>query len=72
MLLPPNREQYAIVNERIRPMLGYLNSLRRRLEQHPGVKLDDEILRAVTEAAGSMHTLSVKLHYKSCPPPNGK
>ena len=53
------------LKESIRPMLGYLSRLKKRMEKR-NFPHDDMLLRAVVKAYDAMHALNVELHYLSC------
>ena len=57
--------QAAAFADRIRPMLGFLLSCRRRLEQK-GFSDKSPIYQAVDKAFDSLHTLHARLRYESC------
>ncbi len=58
-------EQASALAEKLRPMLGYLNRLHRRMEK-VGFLSDDPSLKLVTDARDAMHELTIDLHYESC------
>lgn len=51
--------------ERLRPMLGYLSRLTKRMEQER-FPVDDELYLSARGAYNAMHDLTVKTHYLSC------
>jgi hypothetical protein len=59
------RDQSKLVDNRLRPMLGYLNKMLDRMHT-VGFLPDDKLLRLVVEARDAMHGLCVELHYASC------
>jgi hypothetical protein len=59
-----NAQAAAIVG-RLRPTLGYLNRLERRMETC-GFPPDDRLLVLVREARDAMHGLTVAMHYTGC------
>jgi len=59
------RDQAAAVKNKLRPMLGYLGRLKRRMVQR-GFLCDDSLLAAVVRAEDAVHALHVQLHYLSC------
>jgi len=60
-------EQLAALKAQVGRVLRYLNRLRERMERR-GWRLDDPAYRATFEAWNKVHSLSVHLHYASCPP----
>ena len=59
------REQAGAVKNKLRPMLGYLGRLKRRMVQR-GFLSDDPLLSAVVRAEDAVHALHIQLHYLSC------
>jgi hypothetical protein len=49
----------------IRPMLGYLNRLKRRMEKRR-FPSDDKLFQTVLRAYDAIHELNVHVHYLSC------
>jgi hypothetical protein len=49
----------------IRPMLGYLNRLKRRMEKRR-FPADDKLFQTVLRAYDAIHELNVHVHYLSC------
>jgi hypothetical protein len=62
--------QARALKSKIRPMLGYLNRLKRRMHRK-GFPPGDPLLEAVTKAEVAMHELHVTAHYLSCPDSTG-
>ena len=58
------REQAEAISQKIRPMLGYLNRLKKRM--NAVFVRDDPLFAEVIDAADAMHTLWVHLHYRAC------
>ena len=58
------REQAAAIKARIAPMLGYLNRLKKRMNEI--FARDDSLFAEVIEAADALHKLNVSIHYLSC------
>src|SRR3954471_11915618 len=59
------REQAAALKNKLRPMLGYLAKLKRRMVQR-GFLTGDPLLDAVVNAEDAVHALHVQVHYLSC------
>jgi hypothetical protein len=59
------RAQAAAVKNKLRPMLGYLGRLKRRMVQR-GFLSEDPMLAAVVRAEDAVHALHIQLHYLSC------
>ena len=59
------REQAKLVDNRLRPVLGYLNKMLERMNV-VGFAPQDKLMRLVAEARDAMHGLCVELHYLSC------
>jgi|tagenome__1003787_1003787.scaffolds.fasta_scaffold17817887_2 hypothetical protein len=59
------REQAGAVKNKLRPMLGYLGRLKRRMVQR-GFLSGDPLLAAVVRAEDGVHALHIQLHYLSC------
>jgi hypothetical protein len=59
------REQAAALKNKLRPMLGYLGRLKRRMVQR-GFLSGDPLLEAVVQAENAVHALHVQVHYLSC------
>ncbi len=59
------KTQAAAVGNDLQATMGYLYRLRQRLLQ-VGFLVDDKLYRLVDQAFGTMHSLSVELHYLSC------
>ena len=57
------REQAEALQEHLRPMLGYLTRVRRRMEQ---LRLDDKLYHDLLRAQMAMQDLWAELHYRSC------
>ena len=58
-------KQAQALAERLRPMLGYLSRLTKRMEQERFLD-DDELLLSAREAYNAVHDLTVKAHYLGC------
>ena len=58
------REQAEAIKEKIAPMLGYLNRLKRRM--NAVFARDDSLFAEVIDAADALHKLNVSIHYLSC------
>jgi hypothetical protein len=56
---------------KLRPMLGYLNRLLKRMEK-TGFPPDDRLLKLTVEARNALHELTVAVHYASCPGKMGR
>ena len=56
------REQARALKNKLQPMLGYLNRLKKRMT-YRGFPPDDELLRLVCKAEMAMHELHVATHY---------
>ena len=59
------REQARALKNKLQPMLGYLNRLKKRMHNR-GFPSDDELLQAVCKAEMAMHELHVATHYLAC------
>ena len=59
------REQARALKNKLRPMLGYLSRLKRRMS-YRGFLHGDELMQAVVRAEAAMHELHVVVHYLSC------
>ena len=57
--------QAARVRDAVRPHLGYLHRLRRRMEQ-VGFPANDKLLGLVARAEDAAQALFIELHYASC------
>lgn len=57
------REQAEVLDARLRPTLGYLTRLRRRLEQ---LRSNDKLYNDVLRAQMAMQDLCTELHYQTC------
>jgi hypothetical protein len=53
----------TLPDSRLRPTLGYLTRLRRRMEQ---LRLDDKLYHDLLRAQVAMQDLCGELHYRSC------
>jgi hypothetical protein len=58
-------EQAKLVDNRLGPVLGYLNKMLDRMHI-VGFAPQDKLMRLVVEARDAMHGLCVELHYQSC------
>jgi hypothetical protein len=58
------REQAEAIKEKIGPMLGYLNRLKKRM--NAVFARDDSLFAEVIDAADALHKLNVSIHYLSC------
>jgi hypothetical protein len=58
------REQAEAISQKIGPMLGYMNRLKKRMNQV--FVRDDPLFAQVIDAADALHTLNVSIHYLSC------
>ena len=58
-------EQTRALKNKIQPMLGYLNRLKKRMS-YKGFPHDDELLQAVVRAEFAMHELHIATHYLAC------
>ena len=58
-------DQAQTLAVRLRPMLGYLSRLTKRMEQERFPD-DDELLLSAREAYNAMHDLTIKAHYLIC------
>src|SRR3954453_2976116 len=58
------REQAEAIKEKIGPMLGYLNRVKKRM--NAVFARDDSLFAEVIDAADAMHKLNVSIHYLSC------
>ena len=59
------REQARALKNKLAPMLGYLNRLKKRMARR-GFPPDDPLLIEVCRAEDAMHELHVSVHYLSC------
>jgi hypothetical protein len=59
------REQARALKNKLQPMLGYLNRLKKRMI-YRGFISDDQLLQAVCRAEMAMHELHVATHYLAC------
>jgi hypothetical protein len=59
------RDQARALKNKLQPMLGYLNRLKKRMT-YRGFPPDDELLRLVCQAETAMHQLHVATHYLAC------
>src|SRR6476659_11508257 len=59
-----SREQAEAIKEKIGPMLGYLNRLKKRM--NAVFVRDDPLFAEVIDAADALHKLNVSIHYLSC------
>lgn len=62
--MPITPDQAGQVCERLRPTLGYLTRLQRRMRETQNA--EGELYRQVVEAQRAMQDLVVMLHYESC------
>jgi hypothetical protein len=53
------------IKQKIRPMLAYLNRLKRRMNDQK-FPHNDPLFNEVVDAADAMHKLNVSIHYLSC------
>jgi hypothetical protein len=58
-------KQAEAIKQKIRPMLAYLNRLKRRMDQRK-FPHDDTLFNEVVDSADAMHKLNVSIHYLSC------
>jgi hypothetical protein len=58
-------DQLRTLEARVRPMLYYVNRLRKRMDKR-GFLADDPLSRRVIAAQNALHELSVHLHYAAC------
>ena len=58
------REQAEAISQKIGPMLGYLNRLKKRMNEV--FARDDSLFDEVIDAADALHRLNVSIHYLSC------
>src|SRR5258707_12473668 len=58
------REQAEAIKEKIAPILGYLNRLKKRMNEV--FARDDPLFAEVIDAADALHKLNVSIHYLSC------
>src|SRR3954464_6752839 len=58
------REQAEAISQKIGPMLGYMNRLKKRMNQI--FARDDTLFAEVIDAADALHKLNVSIHYLSC------
>ena len=58
-------EQARALKNKLGPMLGYLNRLKKRMS-YRGFPPDDELLAAVIRAEAAVHELHVAAHYLAC------
>src|SRR4051812_3139240 len=59
------RQEAAALKNKLRPMLGYLGKLKRRMVQR-GFLSGDPLLDAMVQAENAVHALHVQVHYLSC------
>jgi hypothetical protein len=59
------REQARALKNKLQPMLGYLNRLKKRM-QRKGFPTDDRLLISACRAEDAMHALAVEVHYLTC------
>src|SRR5262245_2425750 len=59
------REQARAIKKKIRPMLGYLNRLKKRMDRRK-FPHNDPLFNEVVNAADALHRLNVSIHYLSC------
>jgi hypothetical protein len=59
-----SREQAEAIKEKIGPMFGYLNRLKKRMNK--AFARDDSLFAEVIDAADALHKLNVSIHYLSC------
>jgi hypothetical protein len=59
------RDQARALKNKLAPLLGYLNRLKKRMVNR-GFMPDDELLQAVCRAEMAMHELNVATHYLAC------
>jgi hypothetical protein len=59
-----SREQAEAIKEKIGPMLGYLNRLKKRM--NAVFARDDSLFAEVIDAADALHKLNVSIHCLSC------
>jgi hypothetical protein len=62
--------QADVLAVKLRPMLGYLNRLLKRMEK-TGFPPDDRLVKMTVDARNAMHELTVAVHYASCPGKTG-
>lgn len=60
-----SKEQARALKNKLQPMLGYLNRLKRRMIGK-GFPPDDRLLLAARRAEDAMHALHVETHYLAC------
>jgi hypothetical protein len=56
--------QAAAIKKKIAPMLGYMNRLKKRMNQK--FARDDSLFAEVIDAADALHKLNASIHYLSC------
>jgi hypothetical protein len=59
------RDQARALKNKLQPMLGYLNRLKKRMVSK-GFPPDDPLLAAVCHAENAVHELCVEVHYLAC------
>jgi hypothetical protein len=59
------RDQARALKNKLAPMLGYLNRLKKRMV-YRGFPPNDELLRLVRHAELAMHELHIATHYLAC------
>src|SRR3954466_7243574 len=59
------REQAEAIKQKIRPMLAYLNRLKKRMNDRK-FPHNDPLFNEVVDAADALHKLNVSIHYLSC------
>jgi hypothetical protein len=59
------KNQARALKNKLQPMLGYLNRLKRRMIRK-GFPPDDPLLAATRRAEDAMHALHVETHYLAC------
>jgi hypothetical protein len=59
------RDQARALKNKLQPMLGYLNRLKKRMQRR-GFPPDDRLLIAACRAEEALHALSVEVHYVAC------
>ncbi|MEX2309804.1 MAG: hypothetical protein WD738_19685 [Pirellulales bacterium] len=58
-------EQARALKNKLQPMLGYLNRLKKRMRRR-GFLADDPLLAAVCRTETAVHELHVQVHYLTC------